>query len=98
MTRTIKRDIPGIDIFKFLMALAVVLDHFAAIFLPDENAIPVAIRWAMKGPVPFFFITTGFLTYGILDDKEKLLRRGLRLLRIWALWILIYLLTISVGR
>lgn len=93
MTRTIKRDIPGIDIFKFLMALAVVLDHFAAIFLPDENAIPVAIRWAMKGPVPFFFITTGFLTYGIFDDKEKLLRRGLRLLRIWALWILIYLPT-----
>lgn len=93
MTQALNRDIPGIDILKFLMAMAVVFDHYAAIFYESEGVIPSVVRWVMEAPVPVFFIATGYLTYGIRGDADKLRRRGLHLLRIWALWILIYLPT-----
>lgn len=91
MSAVAKTEIPGIDIVKFIMAIAVAYVHFTAIFIADKNDIPMAVEWFMRCAVPFFFITTGYLTAHSLNDKGKMISRGLRLFRVWALWTLLYL-------
>lgn len=91
MQEAVKSDIPGIDIMKFLMAFAVVVIHFTAMFVPDKNDIPSVVQWTMRCAVPFYFIATGYLTSGISGDKTAMAKRGLRFLKVWALWTLIYL-------
>ena len=88
-----KTDLPGIDIAKYIMAIAVVAIHIGVF---QNRAYHPAIEWFIRLAVPFFFIVSGFFIARKLDEvpeeerRKILLRRGLQLLRIYAVWIIIY--------
>lgn len=85
-----RKDIPGIDIFKFVMAFAVVLIHIPPVFGEAVGRYPAAVEWFIRMAVPFFFIVSGYFADRIIDSPEKLRGRGFKLLRIWAVWMIIY--------
>ena len=87
---TAVKDIPGIDIFKFIMAFAVILIHFPPVFDIGHEIYPEVIRWLIRLAVPFFFIVSGYFAYKIINSPDKLRVRGMKMLRIWAIWMLIY--------
>ena len=86
---TAVKDIPGIDIFKFIMAFAVILIHFPPVFDIGHEIYPEVIRWLIRLAVPFFFIVSGYFAYKIINSPDKLRVRGMKMLRIWAIWMLI---------
>lgn len=45
---------------------------------------------AIRLAVPFFFIVSGYFAYKIINSPDKLRVRGMKMLRIWAIWMLIY--------
>lgn len=87
----------GIDIFKYIMAFAVVAIHCLGEY-------PVWFQWFIRLAVPFFFVTSGFLLARALDnikDKDQqvifLRERTYKIFRLFGLWVLIYLPLSCVG-
>jgi len=85
----------GIDLLKFLMALCVIAIHTDSVC---HAHYPLSIEWLIRLAVPFFFVTSGFLmarkldAAASIDDKRHILnRRAKHLLRLFGLWLLIYL-------
>ena len=85
----------GVDVFKFMMAFAVITIHIQPLF---KFNYPGFINWIISLAVPFFFIASGFLTarrLTVLDsihDRIKYLRsRSLRFGKMLVIWLLIYL-------
>lgn len=85
-----------IDLFKYIMAMAVVAIHIFAMNTIVE--CPSFIRWFIRLAVPFFFIVSGFLMAvklgkcDTIDLKKTLLKnRAIRLFRIFFLWLIIYI-------
>ena len=75
---TAVKDIPGIDIFKFIMAFAVILIHFPPVFDIGHEIYPEVIRWLIRLAVPFFFIVSGYFAYKIINSPDKLRVRGMK--------------------
>lgn len=86
--------ISGIDLGKYIMAIAVVAIHvdFCAV-----THFPQLIIWFINLAVPFFFVTSGFIMKREMTSKSRaeikqyLKIRSRRILKLFSLWILIYL-------
>lgn len=83
-----------IDLLKYIMAYAVVTIHIGAI---RGYEFVWCVEWFIRQAVPFFFIVSGFLiklkAEGLKGDmlRQFYLSRGFKLLRLWALWMLVYM-------
>lgn len=92
-----KTDFYGIDLFKFIMSFAVIAIHAPEYLWPNNRVYPMLIDWLIRLAVPFYFIVSGFLVQrnlAGLSEKDKTMRlrsRALKLLRLWGVWLLIYL-------
>lgn len=94
-----RKQFAGIDLVKFLMALAVVAIHVQAIYV----ALPLRItdfaaqsfsrdfKWFIELAVPFFFMSTGYLLATRRPDASAVVRRCIKLARLYGSWLLIYL-------
>lgn len=87
----------GVDIFKYIMALAVVAIH-VSIGSCCGIPFPSLIIWFNNLAVPFFFITSGYLLarktseYDNSDTKAEMIRkRAIKIFRLFGLWLLIYM-------
>ncbi len=85
----------GIDIMKFIMAFAVLTIHVQVFF---SYNYPSFINWFIRLAVPFYFLSSGYLTaqryMGLSDKNEKaeyLRHKGFRFGRMFMLWIIIYM-------
>ena len=90
------RNLDAVDVAKFVMAFAVIAIHAGcAIF--SRSSWPDAVEWFIRLAVPFFFITSGYLiarSSATLAPAEKcasLRRRSGRVMRLFCIWLLIYL-------
>lgn len=88
----------GIDIAKLIMSFAVIAIHAPEYLWPNERSYPWVIDWFIRLAVPFFFITSGFLTQERLDNmanrdscRAYLQKRAYKLIRIWIMWLFIYM-------
>lgn len=88
-------ELPCVDVWKFLLAFAVVAIHIKFFF--KGFVYPLGISWFLSFAVPFYFIVMGFLLARKLMDKRKeeqliiLKERSKRLFRLFGIWLLIYL-------
>lgn len=91
MPPTDNRQIRGVDLIKYIMAIGVVTIHVGAMY-DGDSSYPDYIVWWMRSAVPFFFITTGYL---LARDKAitsvDYLNRTKRTLRIFCSWLIVYL-------
>lgn len=92
-----QEQLQGVDIFKYIMALAVVAIHVSIGSCCGIQFSP-AIRWFNSLAVPFFFITSGYLLarkingYDNPHIKGDIIReRAVKVFRLFGLWVLIYL-------
>lgn len=93
----------GVDVFKYVMALAVVAIHVEYCFGLN---FPQIVVWFDSLAVPFFFIVSGFLMARTLalkgndsDRKTYLKGRTVKVLRLFLTWLAIYApLTLVWGR
>lgn len=95
MIQSEKKNFYCIDLFKYIMALAVVTIHTGAININYEY--PPIVVWFIRSAVPFFFIVSGFFIARKLYEsktKEKrqhfLRKRAIQLIRIFSIWLIIY--------
>ncbi|MDE6288132.1 MAG: acyltransferase [Muribaculaceae bacterium] len=93
----------GVDVFKYIMALAVVAIHVEYCF---DLHFPAAVKWFNSLAVPFFFTVSGFLMSRTLSVKSNdndraayLKARATKILKLFLTWLAIYLpLTLVWGR
>lgn len=97
MTPAVNRQLPGVDLAKFVMAFAVIAIHVSARSAVGL-AFPETVQWFIALAVPFFFITSGYLlgkkladTSQIQQKRELLLGRSRNLFKIFICWLIIYL-------
>lgn len=87
-----RKELPTIDVIKFIMAFGVVAIHSAACLNQEYVSI---FQWFIRCAVPFFFITSGFLLERKLEKSDEVfsvcLDRSKKLLRLFGIWLLIYL-------
>lgn len=91
----------GVDIFKFVMAFAVVFIHSESVlntFRPGSGEYIFAVTWFINLAVSYFFVVSGFLmerklsSAGSVDEKRMILKRSSRkAFRMFLLWMLVYL-------
>lgn len=91
------KQLPGVDIGKFIMAFAVVAIHVSSGSCTGDR-LPLLGEWFVGLAVPFFFITSGYLLARKIHEindpgevKQMLRRRAWQLFRIFGYWLLIYL-------
>lgn len=91
-------DYRGIDLTKFIMAFAVVAIHAPEYLWPEARNHTLIIEWFIRLAVPFFFICSGFLIQKKLISMDNyncrrkyLMSRSFKFLKIWGIWLLIYL-------
>ena len=65
-----RNDYTGIDIFKFLMAFAVIAIHCRLDNIMGDRDWPHPIGFIIGMAVPFFFITSGFLIAQKIDNPK----------------------------
>lgn len=91
-----KKQLQGVDIFKYIMALGVVAIHVTADKCTGTE-FPKLFMWFIQLAVPFFFITSGFLlgreiTHSPVSQRRPLLKiRCYKICKLFFLWILIYI-------
>lgn len=95
------KQLPGVDIIKYLMAFCVVAIHFRANYREggfESYDYPVFFDWLIRLAVPFFFVSSGFLLQRKLDSlndnigrHELILKQIRKIFRLWLKWNLIYL-------
>ena len=86
-----RQQLYGVDIFKYVMAFAVIAIHYG-------DQYPIFFKWFIRLAVPFYFTTSGFLLERTLNtiqnDQEKNIyihKRCLKIFKLFGLWILIYI-------
>lgn len=95
ISEVFKGELPGVDIAKFIFSFVVVGIH---IHYLDENVVyPPFLEWIMSLGVPYFFIAMGYLlqrklmTQTIETRLTFLKNRSVSLLKIFIIWLIIYL-------
>ena len=85
------------DVIKLIMAFAVVAIHVRAVY-GDAHGYSPAFNWFIELAVPYFFIVSGYLIgnkldrMATVDEKRAALRsRSGKCLRMFVLWLIIYL-------
>lgn len=77
---------------KFVMAFFVILIHVCIL---AESPPPSVVEWFMNLAVPFFFIASGWFLGRKMQAEPSvrplLKNRILALVKLWALWVLIYM-------
>lgn len=68
MVSLTQKEYPGIDLLKYIMALAVVTIHIHTLNLDIEP--PVMVTWFIRSAVPFFFVVSGFFI-GRKNDRAE---------------------------
>ena len=91
----------GLDLFKFIMAVFVVMLHAHPMQDISYNW-DYAISYGLtRLAVPFFFVASGFLLYRKMDlaalDIEKIKKYIRHIIRLYAIWTVIYLPIIVYG-
>jgi surface polysaccharide O-acyltransferase-like enzyme len=86
----------GIDAFRFLMAMGVIVGHVLSL-LPNPVGQPwgmpawaVPIDAVLRSAVPFFFIVSGYFFRYDRGFARTVRYVGLRILPIYGLWMLVY--------
>lgn len=88
----------NIDIWKLIMAFAVVAIHAPEYLFPNDRVYPEAVKVFISLAVPYFFIVSGFFMMKKVDQgcnlickKTYLLRRAKSLIKIYCYWLIVYL-------
>lgn len=90
------KEILGVDLFKYIMAIAVIAIHVS---LPSccGEPFPSICTWFNSLAVPFFFVVSGYLLarkISVIDSTEckadTVRQRSFAIFRIFALWTLFY--------
>lgn len=86
-----RHQLSGVDIFKYVMAFAVIAIHYG-------DQYPIFFKWFIRLAVPFYFTTSGFLLERTLNtiqnNQEKIIyirKRCLKIFKLFGMWILIYI-------
>lgn len=82
----------GIDIFKFIMAILVVMIHAQPFTSVNETLNQIVVDCIARIAVPFFFVASGFLLWSKEDtyaDRTK--KYCIRMLKLYFMWSAIYL-------
>ena len=86
------KSLNAVDLAKFLFALCVVCIHVSAI--GQANYSP-AFTFIIRSAVPFFFLTSGYLLYKKIEKADDAFEMckfySIRILKMYALWICIYI-------
>ena len=93
------RQIGSIDIFKFIMSLFVILLHVPPVLYDASLSVyPSWLQMIFAFAVPYFFISSGFLTarkmksFDSDEEKDRYLRnRIIAVFKIFIIWTLIYI-------
>lgn len=95
---SVSKQIAGIDVVKFLMALCVVALHVPHMVDDDTSLYPFCFQWVITLAVPFFFACSGYLTarklkeqLSELEGDAYLMKRVAYLFRLLIVWNLFYL-------
>jgi len=90
------KQLPGVDLVKFVMAFCVVAIHVRPNYSLDWE-YPLLFGWFINLGVPFFFISSGYLLQRKFEghtaaECSRIARsRALKVLRLWCCWLLIAL-------
>lgn len=93
-----KKQYPGLDVTKAVLAVLVAARHVIQIFYPAESKWRMVIGcWLSNLAVPGFFIMAGFFLFRKTEGKdpkeqgEIVLRYCLRILKLTVIWSVLYL-------
>ena len=90
------RQYKGIDVFKFIMALFVVVHHTHPFYGVNTGLNFLTADVIPRTAVPFFFAASGFLlqkqiSVSEVDEKEVLGRYIRKILGLYCIWTIVYL-------
>lgn len=90
-----KRQYPGLDVVKFILALLVAQRHVIQIFFVESSRWRTLIgSWLSNLAVPVFFIISGFLLFRKVEERDRnpqVIRRFCwRSIRLYLLWSVLY--------
>lgn len=88
----------GIDAFRYLMAILVILLHLVSrrAFAEAQPGLVLPLATLARCAVPFFFISSGwFLKPAGGVDRASLLRPAARLLRLYLFWSALYIVVLA---
>ena len=92
-----RKEIYGVDIFKYVMSLAVIAIHVSSQSCCGVS-FPSICRWFNSLAVPFFFIVSGYLMarkISVMESQEckadTLRQRSFVIFRLFILWTMLYL-------
>ena len=98
MKEGIKEKYNSIDLFKFLMACCVIAIHTQPFFGCSNFLVKKVYDSIVNCAVPFFFMASGFLLavklkwpYSLKENEVILKKYLVRIMKMYALWSLIYL-------
>lgn len=81
----------GVDMMKYIMAVAVIIIHIGALW---NITYPFFVTWFIRLAVPYFFIVSGYFIFkGATksDDRKVFFRhRSYQLFRLFIIWLTIY--------
>lgn len=96
----LNNDLYCVDIFKYIASIFVIVIHVGA-FSNKSNITGeylCILQWIIRTAVPFFFITSGYLTERKLqklqrrEDKSRyVFHRSAKFFKLFIIWLLIYL-------
>lgn len=69
---SIRKDYPGIDIFKYIMSLSVVLIHTGCFIGYPLHIVRGWPQWYLELAVPFFFIVSGYFVTSKLSQNHDI--------------------------
>jgi serine/alanine racemase len=82
---------PAVDFVKFILAISVLFIHFQPLRDFSQMAHHLSADTLARLAVPFFFMSTGFLSQDALMEASLLKRRLVKIFKLWLIWSLIYL-------
>ena len=94
---------PAIDVFKLIASILVVVIHTQPFLEINETLNFIIVQYISRVAVPFFIISTGFFVgkkiffengsiVNIKDARAAVLRSALKILKMYIIWSLVYLL------
>ncbi|UTV26565.1 acyltransferase family protein [Photobacterium atrarenae] len=94
--------IHAFDSVKFLAIIAVFVIHYMSFYGyggEEQNAIYLSLNILARFAVPFFFVAAGYLYYfrSQSDSGQYTLRYVSKLIRMYLIWTLFYLLVVGLG-
>ena len=92
-----RRNYNSIDLFKFIMAFAVVALHTEPLYGLGDGPVVRLYSFAVSMAVPFFFLASGYLLGSGMDltgnekDLERLKKHTVKILKMYLIWTAVYL-------